>query len=460
MNQKNTQDHFIFTISVLCLIFLFWTSSAALAVTYYVSTNGNDSNPGSQDRPWRTIGYASSVMQAGDTTIVTAGTYNENVSTTRNGSSGNRITFRAQGTVRTHTFQLYNDYVTIDGFEMTNANQLFMMNIEGDYCEILNNTIHDVGSAATIQIILRFRPVSSYGVVRGNRFYQSTGTNGQDLVVMEFHGSNHLAEDNEIGPMVDIDAFRPAGDYITIKNNYIHDITNSGSGAHTDIFQVFGQTGDTPHYNVIENNLIVDFSGQLCMTEMGGNSDMGDFDIRNNVFVRVDGQANLGIPNMRWYNNTFYDVGSGNRSVFSATAGLPKGRPDGLQIFNNLIIPSSNITRYEGEVLSIARDNGLTGFAYGNNYVTRIDNFGPLTDFTETNGINGGDPQFVDAAGLDFRLQVSSNAIDTGAILTGFNYDHAAQIRPQGNAWDIGAFEYTSGVSSLLPSAPTNPSVQ
>ena len=50
-------------------------SVAAHAATYYVATTGNNSNPGTENKPWRTITYAVAAMVAGDTAYVRGGTY-------------------------------------------------------------------------------------------------------------------------------------------------------------------------------------------------------------------------------------------------------------------------------------------------------------------------------------------------------------------------------------------------
>ena len=59
-----------------------------------------------------------------------------------------------------------------------------------------------------------------------------------------------------------------------------------------------------------------------------------------------------------------------------------------------------------------------------------------------TNYINGGDPKFVNAANLDFRLQSTSVLIDKGITISPAFNDKNGITRPQGTAWDIGAFEY------------------
>ena len=81
------------------LLILLCVASQLSAATYYVRTDGNDSNTGTADSAggaWLTIGKAASTAAAGDTVNVAAGTYAEHVSLLTSGSSGNRITF--QGT--------------------------------------------------------------------------------------------------------------------------------------------------------------------------------------------------------------------------------------------------------------------------------------------------------------------------------------------------------------------------
>jgi len=69
-----------------------------MAGTYYVATNGNDSNAGtSTSSPWLTFNHAATVVNAGDTTIVENGTYTltSTVTMTNQGTSSSPITFQA-----------------------------------------------------------------------------------------------------------------------------------------------------------------------------------------------------------------------------------------------------------------------------------------------------------------------------------------------------------------------------
>src|SRR5436190_18720895 len=77
----------------------------ASAATYYVSTAGSDSNPGSQSAPFRHLSKGAAVAtKPDDTVIVMDGTYNNEGVTKPNfvvtlyysGTSGHPITFIAQ----------------------------------------------------------------------------------------------------------------------------------------------------------------------------------------------------------------------------------------------------------------------------------------------------------------------------------------------------------------------------
>lgn len=81
----------------------------------------------------------------------------------------------------------------------------------------------------------------------------------------------------------------------------------------------------------------------------------------------------------------------------------------------------------------------------------------------EPNGINGGNPGFVDYSNLDFRLSSTSFLRDEGVVIPGVTGDFIGTIRPLGTAPDIGAYEYDDGspppdppAPGLPPTAPTN----
>ena len=66
-------------LAILLLIAFSPLAVQAAGAVYYVAKNGSDSNPGTEALPWLTIQKAVNSMSAGDTTLVKAGTYAEEV---------------------------------------------------------------------------------------------------------------------------------------------------------------------------------------------------------------------------------------------------------------------------------------------------------------------------------------------------------------------------------------------
>lgn len=70
----------------------------ALAATYYLATDGADSNPGTKDKPWATFAFASQRVQPGDTVKVLPGVYHQNaVIVNCRGTAEQPIVFEAAG---------------------------------------------------------------------------------------------------------------------------------------------------------------------------------------------------------------------------------------------------------------------------------------------------------------------------------------------------------------------------
>ncbi len=96
-----------------------------VAVTYWVSVNGDDFNPGTKEEPFRSIETASSMVKAGDTVKIMPGTYYESIYIYATGTREMPITF--ESTIRhgavisgySNHFRPFSnstgDYVTIRG---------------------------------------------------------------------------------------------------------------------------------------------------------------------------------------------------------------------------------------------------------------------------------------------------------------------------------------------------------
>jgi len=78
-----------------CLTILLF-SHAASGATYFLSTDGRDDNPGTAERPWRTLAKANVVLQPDDTAILADGEYEGVIEPARSGRDGAAISYRAQ----------------------------------------------------------------------------------------------------------------------------------------------------------------------------------------------------------------------------------------------------------------------------------------------------------------------------------------------------------------------------
>ncbi|CAG7856706.1 hypothetical protein MCAMS1_01298 [biofilm metagenome] len=431
------------------IVFCFFAFNRTEAATYYVNNanaKASDTNPGTQASPWKTIGKASTAMSAGDTAIVMAGTYKEILASTRSGTSANRIKFKASGNVNLQSANINHDYITVDGFNFNDGGVIDINT--GNYCEILNNklipgwiTMHYLDTAD--------KPTGC--LIKGNILKSHKSLDG-DYVVIQIFGSKHIVENNEIGPSSDIDAFRLWGHDNIIRNNYAHDMTYSpNSKSHMDGFQIFGDNGWASYNQLIENNRFINSDGQLFMTSTDGVTGIHDIIVRNNVFARFNQNANIGIKNMSFLNNTFYDVGifSGNKTTF--------GTSENATFKNNIFIGINgyNLTDYDANLFL---SEGYTStWVFQNNFFSTL-NGAALKNFdslTQAKAINGGTVNFTNIATNDFSIKPGSVTIDKGQTLTGFSYDLTGNPRPQGEAWDMGAYEYgANSVTTLLP--PSN----
>ncbi|HEU5226869.1 MAG TPA: DUF1565 domain-containing protein [Ktedonobacteraceae bacterium] len=119
---------------------------------YYVATNGNNNNPGTQTQPFATITYAAKRCAPGDTVHVAAGVYASSVETYTSGLAGARITYLSDTRwgakiVGNSDNSWYNEgnYVDIVGFDMTNgATGHHGINNYGSFVSIRHNRVHDI----------------------------------------------------------------------------------------------------------------------------------------------------------------------------------------------------------------------------------------------------------------------------------------------------------------------------
>lgn len=139
----------------------FPTAKGAPGDVYYVAPDGNDSYPGTEDQPWRTLQKAADTLMPGDTVLVKDGTYSF-VNITRSGEPGAWIEFRAYPGHTPHVHATGwtqrairvngGNYIIIDGFEATSESEIGI-GIQFNDCHhgVVRNCIaHDNGESGIV----------------------------------------------------------------------------------------------------------------------------------------------------------------------------------------------------------------------------------------------------------------------------------------------------------------------
>lgn len=452
---------------------------------YYVSTIGNDANPGTLSQPWRTIQKAANTVVAGDTVYIRGGTYNEKVTLqNKHGTSSEWITFMpynnenvivdASGISGTYDgiFRLLgaNSYIRITGLTLKstrghgiflNANGGEINHIRIDHC-----TIHDCESSG----IYCWSDSANSHYVRNVEFdhnivydvnngisYGSEGCSPQEAISFsnvqgfEIH-HNTLSLYGKEG----IDAKSGSSDG-SIHHNVIDTSNNDLATTcvwHQGIY-IDGYTRVNSNIDVY-NNIITGSGGNgiiLNAEKPGDGGAIQNINVYNNIvsihhepgwpqFRCLDSLDNADWTNVKIYDNTFFNNGGNPSRII----------PDAAHI-TNLIIANNIFSTTGTNCLSFqSLSHPQPQVTLTNNLFYRSDGSGHAT---WTNGIYDGinpinsDPKFV--GGGDFHLQSDSPAKDTGISTYSSTFDFDGNPRPIGGGYDIGAYEYQIGGGNNPP---------
>jgi hypothetical protein len=282
--------------------------------SFYVSTNGSDTNPGTQTAPWRTIQHAADIARAGSTVNVRGGVYEELVNLKSSGNvSDGYITFRSYPGeravldaahfipgARSAVLTVHNQsYVRVEGFEIRNyrtaEHRLTPLGISvmgsGSHIELLKNNVHHIentfpgrdrpgsggnGFGIAVYGTDAKNPISDL-IIEGNEVHHLKTGSSESLVVngnvTKFRITHNVVHDNNnIG--IDVIGFErtapdPAVDQArdgVVSENLVYNITSKGNPAYgedqsSDAIYVDGGTRVLIERNVIHD---VDFGIELA----------------------------------------------------------------------------------------------------------------------------------------------------------------------------------------------------
>ncbi len=284
--------------SLVLILFASISLFAQSGATFYVSTSGSDSNPGTYSQPWLTMQHAANTATAGATVYVMGGVYNAYVSFPNSGTAGEPITFLSypvlngttlqgavidgtgltvSGTQCLITISGARSYITVSGFEIRNLSSSkglpcgILFTGSGTGVQILNNLVHNINMSATgngggiLVYGTSTTPITQL-VVSGNELYAlQTGTTESLTVagnVTHFQIANNLIHDNDnIG--IDVAGYWKHGPtgydqpmYGVVSGNTIYNISGVGSASQGNEYDADGIYCDGCAYITFERNVI------------------------------------------------------------------------------------------------------------------------------------------------------------------------------------------------------------
>lgn len=461
-----------------CLLLLL--PYVASATTYYVAANGNDTNPGTEQLPWRTIQKGADTLAAGDRLYAREGTYREVVTIRRSGKPGKWIELMAYpghtvildgtGLAVPEWSGLVNilgsRYVRLEGFRVMNsewagifvsrddvtgtrsshivirnnyvyntASSAVLMASGSNYVVDGNETVKACNSTAWVQEIISIQYHVKGFIVRNNYVHHGGDpVGGGEGIIAKFGASNGLIHDNHVFDVkatgIYVDAWSAHQHDIKVFHNVVHGIRGRGFGASAEA----GGTLERVHFY---DNLVYE------TTWRGAEMDPGMGLIRNISFVNnvvykcpehgmaidTPNASRATIRNVIVMNNDF--VGNGGAGV--AVGGDSIGLIDGVTVRNNIVsrngIAQIRVVDRASSANVVVDHNLIEGFR------------GYDGEILGDDAVRG-DPRFVNRASADFHLRRSSPAIDKGSSNGAPSVDFEGHSRPCGSEHDIGADEY------------------
>jgi hypothetical protein len=467
-------------------------SSNALAFTvragniFFVATTGNDANTGSFTGPWQTIPKAKNTIAAGDTAYIEDGvsqTSQDNftayLSMDNNGSSNSGTAAapkaliaypNATATVgvagglhygiRTPNIGTNEDFWVISQLHIIGGTQA--MDLGGSGWRIIGNEMQCPGAddqvgcfemSGGINTKFYGNEVHNAGInPTSSKFYHavyfSTDSNHEDVGwnhihdnftcrALQFHSSPLCSPACGASDTTGFNQFD-----LHVHDNLIHGDNCNGINFAT----VDPSKGTVEAYNNVVYNV-----GRMDPLQLGAS-----FSCIYLANITNNGAAGGGTVNV--FNNTLSDCAAnnsanaqGSRGAFGVAGGASTTLI--LNVRNNVVYQNAGEIYIDGVTGQITGDHNLW-FGIGT---------GPAQT---TNNINA-DPLVANLSLGDFHLTSTSPAKDTGLTILPNNpfvpnpgptigNDKDGVLRPQGTAFDMGAYEFFAGTGTTRPNPPTN----
>jgi hypothetical protein len=420
--------------------------------SYYVSPQGNDSNPGTFLLPWKSIRKAADSVSPGSRIFIRSGIYHEYISIHRSGTESLPILFTAypgetpvldgENTLpntEEGLFSINGDWVEVSGLEVKNSNYMGI-SLYGKHNTVTNVYVHNSWRNGIYMN-------GDYGTVQDSRVWRNSMHNefGVDT------GSSGIAASRD-----EVDGIT---DYAIIRRNVVWENWGQGINIHHAKYVTVEQ--NTSFDNFTANIYIHDLTNVLCQQNFfymnPNNSYMGNLGPKVGILMGEEYSPPIA-ENIQVINNIVYgnhmnlfwysgNMGGGMTNVLFANNSFVNGMGDSSGgncnvVFNPAV--NSNV-RFENNL--VMQENTIpvigtvvqSGVSYSHNLWSKT----PVTAARGSGDVIGdpklakiGQPYSVDW----FRLTASSPALNAASFLPEVALDFFGKIR--GGSPDLGAIEY------------------
>lgn len=477
---------------------------------YYVSQSGNDTNPGTLAKPWKTLKKAVSMATPGDTIFILPGIYYEKL-TPNSGSSGNYITYTATpGTVildgtgsggsiiqivgknylkiqnltvknsplngvdiQPSSSGVKSSYIEILNLNVQNSKEVGIRAVKSQNIVIKNNTINYVKYSSGIGVWTSDQVLVDHNtIVNAHVEPESNGGHEESLTIASttnFEVSNNdISMNGQKGYLgnegIDI---KEASQNGKVHHNYIHDYSGNGGGLYVDAWKAVSPS--LKNIDIYANRLSNTANGIIIGSEQGGTAE--NINVYNNIVYNT-GSVGIGIPgrlgdgirrNINIFNNTIYKAQyNGGAGIYITAFKISNiAIKNNIVYFNNtngqITVASKSLLAYIQADHNLVFGPKLCSLAYPN--CVEVSN--NPSGFPNIHNNYTADPKFVSLTLPDLSLQPTSPARDKGVDLRPLvGKDYLGVDRPQMNVFDIGAFEFVSSPPTQTVNILKNPSFE
>ncbi|MGH8174271.1 MAG: NosD domain-containing protein [Rhodanobacteraceae bacterium] len=412
--------------STLALTFVLFSPFAA-ATTYYVATNGSNGNPGTLAQPWATIQHAADTIGPGDIVQVRAGNYEGAYFETSGTASAPIVVQAYPGESPAITsdnpetpdgFNLEgSSFMVIDGFTINGRSRAGIRAVTCEHVTVRNNSVDQSGvfgiftgfcDDMLIENNVTSRSGDQHGIYVSNSGDRPVIRN--NVIWGNYQAGIHMNGDGtEGGDGIISDAL--------VEGNVIYDNgTGGGSGINMDGVQD----------SLIRNNLVYQShaSGLSLYQIDGGGPSTGNRVLNNTILVASNGRWALNVQDAST-DNTFLNNIVYNNHSYRGVFDISSNSLPGLVSDYNVVM--DRFTTDDGDtILTLAQWRQQTGQ--------------DAHSLTSTPSA-----LFADPTNGDYHLSPTSPALNAGTTLGDVPVDLADNPRPQGPAFDIGAYEAGGG---------------